>query len=126
MQPLRRNQKTFYYAMRDSASPLYDYGGVNGQYGVLYGEPVKSCRNFAPAAGEKNTRQFGETLDYDEVLLPAPDCEADEYSVVWCGCDEPPVRNADGSFTPPWTHEVERVAGSLNNRLIALRRVDVR
>lgn len=125
MQPLRRNQQPFYYANRVDSPPLSDDGGVNGQFGVIYSAPVEGSGNFAPATGEKYTQQFGETLDYDEVLLPDLKCDIDEYSVLWRDCEKP-LMNPDGTFTPPWTHEVKRVAGSLNGTLVAIKRVHVR
>ncbi len=126
MKPLRRNQQPFYYAKQVESEPLEDASGLNGQYGVMYGVPVKSWGNMAPTVGEKNTHQFGETLDYDHVLMPESGCEIDDYSVVWWGCDDIPRRNPDGSFSPPWTHEVKKVARSLNHETVALRQVNIR
>ena len=125
MMPLRRNQRSFWYASPTAVNPLEDSEGLNGQFGVRYGSPQEGKGNISPATGEKTTRQFGETLDYDEVLIPAPGCTLTEQSVLWVGCDQPRM-NADGSFTPPWTHEVKCVAGSLNSTQVALRQVNVR
>ena len=126
MQPMRRNQRPYWYANLVSVESQEGEYGPTGQVNTLYGTPVRGKGNITPATGEKLTQQFGEVLDYDTVLLPGTDDVISETTVLWLDCDEEPIPTEDGSFTPPWTHEVKRVAGSLNNTLVALKRVTVR
>lgn len=125
MKPLKRNQQPFWYANPIRVDALTDHIGPTGQFGVIYGEPQEGWGNFAPASGEKSERQFGVTLDYDIVLLPDPSCCICEQTVIWRDTP-PPISSDDGSFSPPWTHEVRGMAESLNGLLVALRRVHVR
>lgn len=126
MQPMRRNQRPYWYANLISVEPQEGEYGPTGQINTQYGAPVRGKGNIAPATGEKLTQQFGEVLDYDTVLLPRAGDMISETTVLWVDCVEKPIPNEDGSFTPPWTHEVKRVAGSLNNTLVALKQVTVR
>ena len=75
----QRNVQPFWYALyasteEDHVVNGYDdygnpiYGTQTGTY-VQYGNPVKTYGVISPARGIAETRQFGEELDYDRVIM---------------------------------------------------------
>lgn len=124
MRNLQRNQTPFWYRLYnpDPAPIVDEYGNETGEYEVSYLDPVACAANISPAKGEAQIAQFGDIDNYDKVIATADmTCPIDERSVLYIG--EEPVRTEDG--WSPHNYTVRRVAKSLNQIAIAIRKVDV-
>lgn len=121
MRCLARNKTTFYYALYEGQDEIVDeYGNTTGQYGVSYSEPVQARGNISAAQGEMQSRQFGESLIYDKVIvLDNPNIPLDEYSILW-------IDTLPETEDTPHDYIVRKVARSLNSVLIAVSKVTVR
>ena len=126
MRCLRRNKSKFFYALYKEKTPLEDdYGNKTGEYEIIYGKPVEMKGNISAARGETITRQFGEDVTYDRVIvLEDLRCPIDEFSVLWI--DTEPVLEADGATKTPHDYVVTKVATSINSVAIAVSKVTVR
>lgn len=118
MRALKRNKRTFYYALYGQEVELTDAdGNYTGETEIGYSAPVKVKANISPATGQSNMEMFGNLTDYDRVIVSDDlTLPIDENSVLWI--DRAPT---DG------THDyvVRRVAKSLNSVAYAVRKVDV-
>lgn len=133
MKCMQRNKSSFFYALYESKEEIKDeYGNATGEYELKYGNPIQSFANISAAKGETSTRQFGESEDYDKIVVfdnEAP--PIDEYSVLWV--DTKPSLNEDGSLVKdengnavtPHDYIVKKVAKSLNVVSIAISKVNV-
>lgn len=133
MKCMQRNKSPFFYALYEGKEEIEDdYGNATGEYELKHGNPVSSSANISAAKGETSTRQFGESEDYDRVIVfdnNAP--PIDEYSVLWV--DTKPLLNEDGSLVTdddgqaitPHDYIVKKVAMSLNVVSIAISKVNV-
>ena len=102
-----------------------DYGNLTGEYEISYDKPVQLLGNISAARGETITRQFGDDVAYDRVIvLEDPLCPIDEFSILWI--DTPPVLDADGNTETPHDYMVRKVARSINSVSIAVSKVNVR
>lgn len=126
MRCLKRNASSFYYALFKEKKELFDeYGNISGEHEIIYHTPVEAHGNVSGAQGEVQSRQFGESVDYDKViLLDNPLTPIDEYSVLWV--DAPPILAEDGSTDTPHDYIVKKVARTLNSTAIAIRKVNVK
>ena len=126
MRCLRRNMSDFYYALYAGKTPMVDdYGNKTGEYEVSYENPVPLKANISAARGETISRQFGEDVSYDRVIvMDDPHCPIDEYSILWI--DTVPVIDENGKTATPHDHVVTKVARSINSVSIAISRVSVR
>lgn len=117
MRCMERNKTPFYYSLYLRTEPTYDeYGNENGSKAV-YDVPVAFKANISPARGESSTRQFGDTENYDKVIvLDDVDCSIDASTVLW-------VDSLD--TTKPHDYIVKKVAKSLNSVSIAISKVNV-
>lgn len=124
MRTLERNKVTFYYALFVRKTPhLDDYGNATSEFDVVYGDPILAKANISAARGETASRLFGESEDYDRVIiLDDPRHAIDEYSILWV--DTLPVL-VDGATETPHDYIVKKVARSLNSVSIAIRKVRV-
>ena len=133
MRCLTRNRVPFYYALYEGRTELKDeYGNATGQYEVHYSTPRKVFGNISAARGETVRRQFGESENYDKVLLIGDvRTPIDEYSVLWV--DRHPILtddgnlalNADGTPIAPNDYAVKKVARGLTCVSIAISKVVV-
>lgn len=133
MRCMNRNKVRFFYSLFKGKVPIKDdYGNQTGEYEVIYEKPTECYANISPAVGTTATRQFGESVDYDKVIVmdnSAP--PIDEYSVLWV--DTMPQLDTDGNLildanemaVTPHDYIVRRVAKSLNSVSIAIRKVNV-
>ena len=82
---VNRNKVPFWYALYDGKKPLYDeYGNETGEYEVSYSNPMISEANISAARGETQTRQFGDDISYDKVIVMGSDAPPiNEYSLLW-------------------------------------------
>lgn len=122
MRTLRRNRRTFYYALYEGDAPLMENGLYTGEKGKTYSDPAKYKANISAAQGDVEARQFGEDISYDRVIcmgLSAP--PINEYSRLWV--DREPY-DGQGDLV---AHDyiVRRVARSINSVNVAISRVDV-
>ena len=123
MQNLARNERLFWYCLYAGKTPLVDENGFEtSEYLVSYDTPVKTFANISAATGSSQVETFGTLDNYDKVISTADmTCPIDENSVLFI--DKDPEFTEDG--TPIYDYVVRRVAKSLNNISIAIRKVDV-
>lgn len=133
MKTLIRNKSKFYYALFESKIPKVDeYGNNTGEYEVRWGKLLEYSANISAAKGETSTRQFGESENYDRVIVMSNDSpKIDEYTVLWIDTvpkldgDGSLLLNEDGSVVTPHDYIVKKVARSINSVSIAISRVNV-
>mgnify|MGYP004463700873 FL=1 len=134
MRMMERNKVPFWYALYQGLQPRLDeYGNMTGEYDVCRANPEKFRANISAAKGETSTRQFGESEEYDRVLVMDRDCPPiDEYTVLWI--DRVPLLDENGALAPdasgeaatPHDYIVKKVAKSLNSVSVAVSKVNVR
>ena len=126
MRTLTRNKIRIYYANYRDKTPLEDeYGNLTGEYKVTYENPTEVMANVSAARGESTTRQFGEDVRYDRIIvLDDTAFPIAETSIIWI--DTLPEIKADGSTETPHDYIVKQVAPSLNSVSIAVSKVSVR
>ena len=92
---------------------LDDDGNIAGER-VKYGSPVKARANVSAAQGEAQIEQFGNSVEYDKVIL------SDDMSAP---IDEntPPAFDDDGN--PMFDYIVRKVAKSINTLAVAISKV---
>jgi len=118
MRRQKRNQQNLYYALFVKKKPIADdYGNQSGEFDTIYSEPVDCKANISPAKGESESAVFGNAIDYDKVIIPkCTDVPIDESSVLW-------IDNLDTD--KPHDYVVVRIAKSLNELVIAIKKVNV-
>ena len=119
MRNLNRNMRGFYYSLLDSTDTLTDSAGYDtGEPVSVYANPVYAKGNISPSRGEAIQEQFGIDLEYDKVIqLQGIDWPIDENTVLWVDKTPP------ASFEGTWDYVVVRVAVSLNQTSLAVKRV---
>lgn len=133
MRTMNRNKSKFYYALYVDKVPKVDeYGNNTGEYERRWGKPIECFANISAAKGETSTRQFGESENYDRVIVIDKDAPPiDAYTILWI--DAVPKLSGDGSLlineddgiATPHDHIVKKVAKSINSVSIAISRVEV-
>lgn len=126
MRTLARNKIRIFYANYCDKTPLKDEcGNLTGEYEVTYGNPVAVMANVSAARGESTTRQFGEEVRYDRIIvLEDPSFPIAETSILWI--DTLPDIAENGMTKTPHDYIVKQVAPSLNSVSIAVSKVTVR
>lgn len=127
------NKQDFWYALFDhKAQDTDEYGQAVGTPYNVYKPPQKYSANISPAKGETSVEAFGNDDSYDKTVVLDKDCPAiDEYSVLWI--DEEPkldengelATDDDGNDLTPYNYIVKKVAKSLNNVQLAIKKVQV-
>lgn len=130
---MNRNKSAFFYALYvGKEQGADDYGNPTGGVDVSYGDPQEFRANISAAKGETQTRQFGESENYDKVIVMGSDAPPiDEYSILWV--DTVPqlddkgalALNEEGEAITPHDYIVKKVARSLNSVSIAISKVNV-
>lgn len=117
MRSLEINKQDIYYASYTGVEPLYDeYENEIGTV-VTYSTPISYRINVSAAKGEMSTRQFGDSEDYNKVMVTSDmNCPITEGSVLWVDRQD---TNASHDYI------VKRVARGLNTISIAIAKVDV-
>jgi hypothetical protein len=125
MRTLARNKRKFYYASFVTNTEMFDdEGNLTGENSVVYGKPTEMLGNISSAHGEVVSQQFGESENYDKVIvLDDIDTPIDEYAILWV--DTLPLLDDDGNTITPHDYIVKRVAKSLNSVSIAIQKVKV-
>ena len=118
LRTLERNKQVIYYALFDGKEPVIDeYDNQTGEYEILYTPPALLKINVSAARGEYSTRQFGDTENYDKVLMTDDlNVPITETSILW-------IDTLD--TTKPHDYIVKKVAKSLNSVSIAVSKVSV-
>ena len=126
MRTLKRNKVRIYYSSYRDKTPLKDeYGNMTGEYQIVYDNPVALMANVSAARGESTTRQFGDDVSYDRIIvLDDPKFPIAETSILWI--DVTPDIAEDGTTQTPHDYIVKQVATSLNSVSIAVSKVSVR
>ena len=126
MRTLNRNKIRIFYANYRDKAPIKDeYGNLTGEYEISYDTPKEVKANVSAARGEATTRQFGEDVRYDRIIvLDNPTFPISETSILWI--DTLPELAEDGSTKTPHDYIVKQVAASLNSVSIAVSKVSVR
>ena len=125
MRCMTRNKSEFYFASyKDKTEILDEYGNRTGEFKISYSDPIKCFGNVSAAQGEMQSRQFGESVSYDKVIvLDDINAPIDEYAILWV--DTPPHLDDNGVTQTPHDYIVKKVARSLNGVSIAIRKVRV-
>lgn len=125
MRCLVRNKSKFYYSSYIDKTEITDENGnLTGEYNIHYSKPYEGYGNVSAAQGEVQSRQFGESVSYDKVIvLDDKDTPIDEYARLWV--DTLPLLAEDGTTATPHDYVVTAVASSLNWVAIAIRKVEV-
>ncbi len=122
MRTLERNKQDFYYALYEGKEEILQDGLFTGDYRIVYSHPVKGRANISPARGETQLQQFGESVDYDRVILAEKgEFPIDENSVLWV--DTIPQFDNNGATSTPYDYTVKKVAPSINGVQYAIRKV---
>lgn len=123
MRCMERNKTSLYYCLyKGEKSVTDDEGNETGEKQTLYSDPFSLAANVSPATGNSSVEQFGNSLQYDKVIvLDDTACPIDEYSVLFI--DKVPEFDDEG--IPLFDYIVKKVARSLNSVSIAISKVEV-
>lgn len=123
MRCMERNKSPFSYCLYEGEKPVIDENGdETGEKQVTYSSPVSLKANISPATGNTSVEQFGNSVQYDKVIvLDDTSCPIDEHTVLFI--DTPPAFDYDGA--PLYDYVVKKVARSLNSVSIAISKVEV-
>lgn len=117
MRCLQRNKRGFWYSLFSHV--INDGDDPHNVYEL----PTYIEANVSAATGEAQAEMFGNSQDYDRVIVTDElNCQIDENSVLWI--DKEPEYDGDGLPTA-WDYIVKRVARPLDSVLIAVKKVDV-
>lgn len=133
MRCMNRNKVRFFYALYTQSVEIVDeYGNTLGETDVQHGNPVECFANISAARGETVTRQFGENVEYDKVVVVDNETPPiDEYTVLWVDTMPQLDENGalavdeDGAVITPYDYTVKKVAKSLNSVSYAISKVNV-
>ena len=88
MRGLKKNKTTFWYALYQGKEPLYEEGLRTGEEDIKYSEWKQYSANISPATGQAVVEQFGNSEQYDKIIVTADiDCEIDENTILCLGID---------------------------------------
>lgn len=123
MKCLMRNKRTLHYCLYSGEEYLPDGEGNNtGEKVIRYSAPVELRANISPATGNTSVEQFGNSVQYDKVIvLDDVSCPIDEHSVLFV--DKEPA--FDEKQNPLFDYVVKKVAASINSVSIAIAKVEV-
>ena len=127
MRTLERNKRKFYYATYSDTTEFRkdEYGNyLTGEHVVTRTNPVLCFGNISGASGDILTRQFGESVEYDKIIvLDNPEIPIDEYSVLWVDVD--PNLDSSGETSVLHDYEVLKVSRTINSVAIAIHKVSL-
>jgi len=113
MKCLERNKVSFWYCQYSGKTAITDTSGnETGEYKVTYLTAVQCRGNISPAQGEAQVEQFGNSVDYDKVIIvDDKNSPINENTVLFV--DKQPAYDSGGN--PLFDYIVKRVAKSLNS-----------
>lgn len=127
-----RNKVTIYFANNTGDQMLTDASGdLTLEYAQGYENPRELRINVSEAksrmdrlASTTYIDPYGLELGYNKVLATSDmNNGIQDGAIFWI--DRLPVLNNDGSTETPWDYECVQIKKSLNNILIAVKKVDV-
>ncbi len=120
---MERNKVPFFYCLYQGVELATDEdGNETGEKKVVYSDPAELRANISPATGNTSVEQFGNSLQYDKVIVTDDTaCPIDEHSVLFI--DKSP--DFDEDEMPLFDYIVKKVARSLNSVSIAVAKVEV-
>ena len=123
MKTLKRNCRTFYYALYTASTEVTETGGnYTGERTKTYGSQVAMKANISPARGAADMEIFGKDLDYTRTICTDDvNCPINEQTILWI--DTPPCDHLGVPY--PHNYIVTQIAKSLNNIVYAIRKVNV-
>lgn len=138
MRTQNRNKTFIWYANFVGKIPVQakdEYGNpITDEYGnpiqtgeseTIHTDPVRMMANVSPARGESNARMFGESEDYDKVIVFAGTSPVSETSILWIdNLVDKEIPQVDG-VNVPHNYIVQKVAESLNSTSLAVKKVIV-
>ena len=118
MRALKRNQKSFWYALySDEVEQIGDDGLYTGDIGPGYEEPVQMKANVSASRGSADAELFGTDLQYSRTIVTTDmSCPITEDSAVWI--DREPEDG--GGKAVPHNYVVKGIAKSLNSIVYAI------
>ncbi len=122
MRNMKRNKRTFYYALYTDRKEVVDEDGFyTGEYEVGYTNPIEMKASISASTGSSTVEQFGNLTDYDKVIIVDDmNCPIDENSIIWLGIN--PIENVGLANN----YIVKKKAESLNFISYAIKKVDVK
>ena len=137
MKALKRNKTPFWYAVYQRTEDVIDSNNrLTGEKHNIYDTPKKAYGNISASSGSTINRAtanvvqraYGETVDYDRVIVMDDlGLVINEASVVWIDPPvDPELESATGRFNTPYQYIVTRIARTLNVLSLTLREVTVR
>lgn len=136
MKALKRNKRSFWYAVYMGVVDVTDeQGRLTGEKRISYSAPKLAHGNISASSGSTINRAtanvvqrpYGETVDYDRVIVMDDlGLVINEASVVWIDPPTKPKLNVDGTFNTPYEYIITRIARTLNVLSLTLREVTVR
>lgn len=121
-----RNKQTFYYAKYLGIENIIDdEGNYTGEYAVSYSNPIKVKGNISGNRGETEYSSFGVSENFDRVIsLDKEYRDIDIHSKLWI--DILPIIQEDGSTNTAHDYIVTKNSSTINEYLIAIKKVDVK
>ena len=115
---LKRNQKSFWYALYlDEVEQTDSDGLYTGEIGPGYETPVQMKANISASKGTADTELFGKDLQYSRTIVTDDlACPITEESAIWIG-REPKDENKNAI---PHNYVVKGIAESLNHIIYAV------
>ena len=113
-----RNRRKFWYAQYEGEEYIYDGDYNTGEKTTRISEPIMFEANISPATGAAYVKMFGNSLQYDKVIITDDqDIPINENSVLFV--DKFPERE-----NPVPDYIVKRVARHLQFAVIAISRIE--
>lgn len=121
MRTLDRNKQTFHYATYLGKTDMYDDDGyMTGESAMTYSEWKEYSANISAATGESQIEQFGNSEQYDRVIVTDDvNCEIDENTIL---CVD--IEAIEGN-TKVFDYIVKKKAKSLNSVSYAISKVKI-
>ena len=118
MRCLKRNQKSFWYALYKRETEQKDSNDLyTGEIGPGYETPVQMKANISASKGTADTELFGEDLQYSRTIVTDDlSCPITEESAIWID-REPEDENKNAV---PHNYVVKAIAESLNHIIYAV------
>lgn len=97
MRSLKKNQRKMYFALFDSAIPIFDENGNEElETRAGYKEPVLFHASLSTGQSDAEESPFGKNVSYDRVISTTDvTLPIDENSLIWVKNE--PIFNADGT-----------------------------